>query len=111
MFFTLYGNKNNQILLTCLDRHRLADFGVTSICDGVHSVMVGLTTGHIGEVTCIIQCNTLSHFASVVHSRSHIVEGVDGLLPAKFHYIAGTFVTGLSISWSTGDWRWWRDRN
>lgn len=102
MFLTLHVSKNNHILLTCLDRHRLADFSVTSIGDGIHSVLVGLTTGHISEVTCIIQCNTLSHFASVVHSRSHIVEDVDGLLPAKRHYIAGTFVTGLSISWGTG---------
>lgn len=98
-------NKTNQILLTGRDRHRLADLAVTSVADGVHSVLVELTTAHISEVTRVVYCNTLSHFTSVVHSAGHIVVGVVGVLPVKFDYIAGTFVIGLSISWSTGDWR------
>lgn len=101
----LYINKTNQILLTSPDKLRLGEFTVTFRADGVHTVLVELTTARISEVTHVIWRPALSHFASVVTSCCHIVLGVVGGLPAKDNHIAGAIVSGERISWGTGDWR------
>ncbi len=100
----LYVNETNQIVLTGPDELWLADFAVTLGADGVHSVRVELTTARVCEVTHVILRPALGCFASVVHSRCHIVRGVVGVLPAKHDHIAGAIMKGDGISWSTGDW-------
>ncbi len=98
-----YVNKTNQILLTCPDELRLALFAVTFGADGVHAVLVVLTTACIGEVTCVVWRPALSHFARVVHGCCHIVEGVVGGLPAEDDHAARAIVNGVRVRWSTWD--------
>lgn len=83
----------------------MGDLTVTFRADGVHRVHVELTTARISEVTHVFWRPALSHFASVVHSCGHIVEGVVGWLPAKDNHIAGALMIGLRIGGRTGDWR------
>lgn len=102
--FALYVNQTKKkILLTSPDKLRLADFAVT-VADGVHIVLVELTTACISEVARVVWRPALGHFASVVLSRCHIVESVVGGLPVEDDHIAGATVNCLRISWSAGDW-------
>lgn len=95
-----------KILLTSPDKLRLADFAVT-VADSVHVVLVELTTACICEVACVVWRPALCHFASVVLSRCHVVEGVVGGLPVEDDHVAGATVNCLRVNWSAGDW--WKE--
>lgn len=105
-FCPLHKPNKIKILLTSPDKLRLADFAVT-VADGVHVVLVELTTACICEVARVVWRPALCHFASVVLSRCHIVEGVVGGLPVEDDHIAGATVNCLRVSWSAGDW--WKE--
>lgn len=79
----------------------MADFAVT-VADGVHFVLVQLTTACICEITHIVCGPALCDLSSVVLSCGHVVEGVVGGLPVKHNRIAGARVHCLRISRSTG---------
>lgn len=74
------------------------------MADGVHIVLVELTTVCISEVTHGVWRVALGHFASVVLSRCHIVEGVVGGLPFEDDHIGGAIVNSVRVSWSAGHW-------
>lgn len=92
----------NAVPLTGLDDFMSADFAVTR-ADGVHVVLVDLTTANINELTRVAFGPALSHYAIAVHRLGHIVEGVVGGLPAEGDQVAGALVTGPKLSRSTGD--------
>lgn len=93
----------HKLLLTCADKFRLADFAV-AVADGVHLVLVQLTTACVCEITHVVCGPALCHLSSVVFSCGHVVEGVVGGLPVEHNHIAGARVHCLRISRRTGHW-------
>lgn len=92
----------NFTKLTGAHKLCLAELAVAG-ADSIDVVLVELTAACVGEVAGVVGCPALCHFAGVVLSCGHVVEGVVGGLPVEDNYVAGAVVDGLRVCWCARD--------